>query len=179
MGNYRATTGLREIINEKRSVSLGVAILMLICAGVYAGYTMHGPRPRPKGDKAFYTVDDGKTWFVDSIYKVPPFIHDGKTAVRALVYSYDNGQKQFCPTVERYSPEMEKKMDDAVIQANRDGMPLSSISLFNSPGTLNEMEIKRAGTDDDWVSRGDRDSSWKVLSSIKAPDGSAVDLVIP
>jgi hypothetical protein len=178
MGHFRASMGLREIINAKKSAFLGMAILMLMCAVGYFDFT-HRTIPKPSGDKAFYTVDDGRTWFIDSIYKTPPFEHDGKHAVRAMVYSYDNGSRTFCPAVERYNPDMKLALDEAVAQAKHQGKPLSSISLFNLPDTLDAMEVKLTGPGHDWVSRNDRDETAKILGSIKAPDGSAVDFVIP
>ena len=179
MARYRPTTGLREIINEKKALAFGVAILMIVGAGFYLAY-MQRPQVRPKGDQAFYTVDDGRTWFMDSIYKTPPFDHDGKVAVRAMVYSYDNGHATFCPAVERYTPDTKTTLDNAVAQANRDGKPLSSIALFSSPEViLDGMEVKLSGAGHDWVPRSDKDEAAKILNSVKAPDGSVVDFVIP
>ncbi|HEX4054575.1 MAG TPA: hypothetical protein VHX86_09950 [Tepidisphaeraceae bacterium] len=178
MGSYRPTAGLREIINEKKSAFLIAGILMVVFAGGYLFYTQR-PQPRPKGDKAFYTVDDGQTWFIDSIYKTPPFEHDGKTAVRAMVYSFDSGRQQFCPLVEQYTPEMKKSLDDAIAEADRDGRPLSSISLFNSPETADGIEVKPSGPSHAWVRRSDLPEAANIFGSIKAPDGSAVDFVIP
>ncbi|MGD0461708.1 MAG: hypothetical protein ABSB74_04390 [Tepidisphaeraceae bacterium] len=154
------------------------AILMVAFAGGYLVYTQW-PQPRARGDKAFYTVDDGQTWFMDSIYKTPPFDHDGKIAVRAMVYSYDNGRKLFCPFVQRYTSDMKKSLDDAVAQAMYDGKPLSSIALFNPRTASDGIEVKASGPGNDWVSRSDVDQAAKVLGSIRAPDGSAVDFVIP
>jgi hypothetical protein len=178
MDRYRPTTGLREIVDERKSTFLILAILMLLFAGGYLTYTQRSPH-RPAGDKAFYTVDDGRTWFLDSIYRTPPFEHDGKIAVRAMVYSYDHGSRLFCPAVERYTPEAKKTLDEAIAEADREEKPLSSISLFNSPATLDELEVKLSGPGREWVSRADKDEAAKVLNSIKSPDGSAVDSVIP
>ena len=178
MARYRATTGLREIINEKKTIAFGAAILMIAGAGLYLAY-MQRPQLRPNGDKAFYTVDDGQTWFIDSIYKTPPFDHNGKVAVRAMVYSYDNGHQMFCPAVERYTSDTKTTLDNAIAQAVRDGKPLTSISVFNSPETMDGMEVKLSGSGNEWISRSDKDKAAKVLSSVKAPDGSAVDSVIP
>src|ERR1700722_5170551 len=128
MRRFRGTTGLREIINEKRSISIGAGILFLACAAVYFYYTdTKRPQPIPKGDQTLYTVDDGRTWFLDSIYKVPPYDHEGKIAVRALVYSYHDGRQHFCPVVERYGSGMKQTLDVAIVQANKDNKPLSSI----------------------------------------------------
>jgi hypothetical protein len=170
--------GLRNTLNEKKSLSTGGAILLFVVAGAYLAYTQW-PQRLPKGDEAFYTVDDGQTWFTGSIYQAPPFDYDGKTAVRAMVYSYDHGHRTFCPFVERYDSTMKRQLDDAVAEAKRAGKPLSSVSLFNAPGTEAHEEIKLSGSGHQWVSRGKVNDAAKVLGSIKSPDGSDVDLVIP
>jgi hypothetical protein len=170
--------GLRETINQKKSVSVGGAILLFVVAGSFLAYTQW-PARVPKGDKAFYTVDDGQTWFRDSVRRVPPFEVDGKTAVRALVFSYANGSKTFCPVLEQYDSDMKKMLDDAVADANREGKPLSSIALFNSPGTGNRMQVKLSGSGHKWVSKSNLPEAAKMFGAVQAPDGSAVDSVIP
>jgi hypothetical protein len=135
--------------------------------------------PRPAADKAFYTIDDGRTWFVDSIYKTPPFDHEGKTAVRAMVYSYDNGRYQFCPFVQRYTSDIKKTLDDAIAQALIAGKPLASVGLFNAPTALDGTEVKESASDGDWIPTSDKKDAAKIINSIKSPDGSAVDFVIP
>ena len=170
--------GLRETLNKKKSVSIGGSVFLFLLAGSYLVYSQW-PERRSKGDKTFYTVDDGQTWFLDSIYKTPPFDQDGKTAVRALVYSYNNGHKTFCPVVERYDSDMKKRLDDAVAQANRDSKPLSSIALFGSRELLSGMEVKQAGPGHNWVSRNNVPEATKIFSAVQAPDGSDVDAVVP
>jgi len=36
--------------------------------------------------RAYFSDDDGKTFFVDDIEKIVPFDHDGKPGFRAMVY---------------------------------------------------------------------------------------------
>jgi hypothetical protein len=169
--------GLRETINKKKSVSIGGAAVLVLIAGSFLAYTQW-PAYRPKGDKAYFTVDDGQTWFVDSMYKVPPYDYNGKTAVRAMVYSYDKGSKTFCPFLQQYNSDTKKQLDDAVANATRDGKPLSSIELFGSPATARGVEIKLPGPNHKWVSPGTAEAT-KVLSAVQAPDGSDVDSVFP
>jgi hypothetical protein len=172
--------GLRETINQKKSVSVGIAASLFAVAIAFLVYTKW-PQRIPKGDKAYYTSDDGQTWFVDSIYKTPPYDQDGKTVVRALVFTYSNGGKSFCPIVERYNASIKKQLDNSIAQATRDGKPLSSIGLFNSPGTAFQMEVKLTGSGHEWVSRGNIPAATKVFSDpqAEAPDGSTVDMAIP
>ncbi len=170
--------GLRETINQKKSISYIGAVFLVVIAGGVLAYTQW-PARIPKGDTAYYTDDDGQTWFTDSVYKTPPFDHNGKTAVRALVYTYENGHKTFCPVLERYNSAMKKELDEAISAANHDGKPLSSISIFNAPGTVYQMDVKLAGSGHEWVSRGNMTQSNKVFEAVQAPDGSTVDLAIP
>jgi hypothetical protein len=170
--------GLRQTLNEKKSVSISGVVLLFVLAASYFIYTQW-PYRRPKGDKAFYTVDDGQTWFIDSSYKVPPFDYNGQTAVRAILYSYDNGSKRFCPYLMQYQPSMKKALDDAVAQANHDGKPLSSISLFNSQAAAASTEVKICGPGHKWVPSTDYTNASQVFATATAPDGSAVDLIYP
>src|ERR1700722_15420943 len=135
MGDYRPEPGLRELINKKKSIFVSLAVMLLVAATGYFIYSQRSP-VRSTGDKAFYTTDDGQSWFIDSIYRTPPFERDGKIAVRAMVYSYDGGSRRFCPFVEQYTPEMKKSLDDEVAHATQEQKPLSSITLFNSPEAM-------------------------------------------
>jgi hypothetical protein len=170
--------GLRETINQKKSVSISGAIFLLMCAGTYLVYTQLPTRP-PKINKLYYTVDDGKTWFADSIYKTPPYDYNGQAAVRAMVYSYDHGDKTFCPFLQRYNSRTKKQLDDAVAQATRDGKPLSSVTLFSSPAIGQGVEIKLPGPGHKWFAGNDPVESPKIYSAAQAPDGSDIDTAFP
>ncbi|HWP40815.1 MAG TPA: hypothetical protein VNL70_07805 [Tepidisphaeraceae bacterium] len=61
--------------------------------------------------KAWYTVDDGKTFFADSALKIPPFEHEGKIAYRCQVWTYDGGKTRFVSHLERYPEAVKKKLE--------------------------------------------------------------------
>jgi hypothetical protein len=79
--------GLREIIN--RSPKAGMAATALIVAGAIAVAVLssggRGPRPVGQG-RAYFTIDDGKTWFADSASNPSPFTKDGKPAYRVFIW---------------------------------------------------------------------------------------------
>jgi len=171
--------GVREAINNKKSIGIGFSILLLLIAGSILAYTQW-PEHRPKGGMAFYTDDDGQTYYVDSAYLVPPCDHDGKTAVRAMVYSYDGGHRQFCAFLERYTTDAKKRIDDAVAEAAREGKPPSSIALFGDPGIARSgLEIKLPGAGHSWVpsfgARGDAVMNQALKDHANDP---TLDLVI-
>jgi phosphatidylserine/phosphatidylglycerophosphate/cardiolipin synthase-like enzyme len=109
------------------------------------------PEHRFAGKTTFYSDDDGQTWFIDSVYKTTPFDHDGKQAVRAVIYSYDHGSKRFCAYLMRHNASDKKRLDDALAEAAREGKPASSITLFGNLKILNNMEVKQDGSGHSWV----------------------------
>jgi hypothetical protein len=145
--------GVREALNTQKSLGLGISVLCLLVAASIIVYT-YKPQHRPKGDKAFFTDNDGQSYYEDSIYLVPPCDRDGKTTVRAMVYSYDGGRHQFCPYLQRFTKDAKKRLDDAVADAATQGKPPSSVSLFNDKGILTYgLEIKLPGPGHPWVPR--------------------------
>jgi hypothetical protein len=71
-----------------------------------------------KGAMAWYTVDDGKTWFADALGRLTPFDHDGRPACRCYLYCCDGGATKFVGYLERYTPESKQKLED-LINANK------------------------------------------------------------
>ena len=63
--------------------------------------------------KAFFSDDDGQTYFTDAADKIPPFDHKGKQAVTAYVFRC-NGGKPFVGYLEMYDPQTKKVMEDAL-----------------------------------------------------------------
>lgn len=97
-------------IPKKFAVTAIVVIVVILAAAAYF-LSSSAPAPSSGPTKAYFSVDDGKTWFIDDINKYPPFDHDGKTAVRARVFSADGGKSTFCGYLERYTPEAKAKLE--------------------------------------------------------------------
>jgi hypothetical protein len=91
---------LREWINKNRQWSTAGA-LMVAVLGI--GFTIYQLLPEPEETKAWYTTDDGQTWFADSNRLVPPFDRDGKEAVLAKVYECDG--QPFVAYMLKYTPQ--------------------------------------------------------------------------
>lgn len=89
----------RQVINRRPGIIITLVVLFVAIAGwaVWSQATEQTGRP-PKA--AYFTIDDGKTWFVDDLNKLPPFEKDGKEAVLAHVFTC-NG-KEVCGYIERY-----------------------------------------------------------------------------
>jgi hypothetical protein len=102
--------GIREKLSEKPSLAAGAAAIFVLIAAAIA-VCSHWPEKKADLNQALYSDDDGQTWFNDSIFRVAPFDHNGKTAVAAQIYSYDDGKKQFCGYLVRFMPDAKAQLD--------------------------------------------------------------------
>src|ERR1035437_8173586 len=93
--------GLREILRHKITAMVVIPLALLALA-VVAWQSAGGSSSYTRVGKAFYTDDDGVTFFVDSADKIMPFDHNGKPAVGAAVYAAADG-KPFSAYLMRHS----------------------------------------------------------------------------
>jgi hypothetical protein len=136
------------------------------------------PAPSVVITNAYYSDDDGQTYFTDSIYRVPPFDHNGKTAVRAAVFTYDNGTKKYVAYLNRYTADWKKKLDSECAQAQSAGKPLSTIADFNSVELVTHgWEVKAPGPASTWIPRNSIQAG-EVLNQ-PSPDGSPREVDVP
>ena len=149
---------IRERLNDKPwlGAALGVGALALGAVFMATQLTSGGGA----ADEAFFTVDDGQTWFEDDADNIPPFQHEGKEAVKAHVYECDG--KQFVNHLERSTPQGRKLRED-VISATKAGKPLPPNIAGSGP------EIKKPGAKE-WVSAGNYAKAGSILQA-KCPDG--------
>jgi hypothetical protein len=126
--------------------------------------SMSGGRPGIPNE-AYYSIDDGATFFADSNTLVPPFEYDGKQAVKAQVYSC--GQTKFVGYLIRYTPAAKSQLEAA------NGVGVGAI---RAAGT----EIKAALTGDQgWINSNARGANG--IYAVRCPDGSSnvPDLALP
>src|SRR6516225_9036515 len=97
----------RSRIASSRTTAVGAVILV--------AFQTHTRGVAASSDRAFFTVDDGNTWFANDAAKIPPFDKDGKQAVRAFVYRCADGTT-FVNHVQRYKPEAKRVLE---VQAKR------------------------------------------------------------
>jgi hypothetical protein len=106
---------LREQIAEKPAIAVGFGFAGLLIAVVVLFHQTVG-RPHLSAsvlNSAFYSDDDGATWFIDDVSKLPPFDHNGKPAVRAVIYRYDDNKK-FVAYLEKYSDDRLAQIQAAI-----------------------------------------------------------------
>lgn len=166
---------IRKLIQGKPIAGLGLGAILILMAVVVLA-TQFWPQKKANLSQAFFTDDDGVTWYADSGYLVPPFDHNGKTAVFAQVFSYANGSKQFCAYMTRYSPDAKKKLDAAIADAKSRGQSPDTVSLYQDRSFMQSaIEVKKPGAGNQWINQTDPRAIDVI--SVHAPDGSAVDQV--
>jgi hypothetical protein len=163
--SFRATLIEKPI----RAVALAVGLLVI---GVFLiGSQMRSAGTPVSHSKAFFTIDDGRTWFPDDATKLPPFDKDGKQAVRAYVFQCASG-KPFVNHLERFKPEAKRTLEDA---GKADPNPKASGPPKNLPALQSAYtggrEVKRPG-DAKWIGTANFRDAAQVMA-VKCPDGSA------
>lgn len=115
-------------------------------------------------NKAYFTIDDGATFFVDDAHKLPPFDYQGKPAYQCMVYLKDG--KKFAGYLLRYPVEAKKRFEEA--------MKKNDPAIGMREGTLLKasLEVKAPGAGD-WLA-----ASSPAAVAIMNPPGNP-DPVLP
>jgi hypothetical protein len=158
--------GLRETLNENPGITTAATAIIILGAVVFVVLSVmrgDGADAGTGGEKAYFSDDDGKSFFVDERTKVPPFDRNGKPAVRAQLFTCDGGKTKFVGWLERYTPEAKKRLENQ-IQQNGGKMPM----VLEDEGGV---EMKKPGTGEKgWVKRGD--PAVEQITDVRCPDGS-------
>jgi hypothetical protein len=165
-----ACVGIRQTINENPSISVGVTIAVIVIAIVVIILESRSGNSTAAaiGRQAYYSDDDGKTFFADDAAKISPYTDaNGKTAVHALVFKCGSG-KEFVGYLERYTAAGKIEAEKAK------GHTLSG--RLRNP--VNLIEVKKPGSKT-WVkSTAENSQEYSAVTSPTCPDGSRNDLVM-
>lgn len=149
---------LRQMINGNPAVGAVIAVVLIAIAVGAIWYNMQ-PTTYGPPTKAFYTVDDGKNLFVDEVNKQTPFDYEGKQAVKAYVYTCDNGKTRFVAYLERL-PEGAKVPAASAVDApeeapapKNEAEARAMSTRRAAPGQFTAL-VRKPG-DKDWVKPGD------------------------
>lgn len=160
--------GIRQAVNEHPGVSTGVATgVILLMLGVIVWEAISTPHPgagRPVN--AFYSDDDGQTWFTAPANKLTPFTDEhGKQAVYAFVFKC--GGRPFVGYLMRAT-------DEARQAATRSGRSADDVP-FNPMYS----EVKKPGGAT-WVKFDLKDNRpFKAIAIPTCPDGGRPVPVMP
>ena len=165
--------GIRETLNKNPAITTGAtAAIILIAIGVII-YQITGGGAPGIATEAYYTIDDGATWFEDDINKIAPFDKDGKQAYKVYVYKCP-GSDPFVSHLERYTAEGKKAME-AALKSNDPNNPVIMEDV-----QMTGIEVKDPKTGDKgWVKQAST-AAQKVME-LKCPDGKTegIEPVVP
>src|ERR1700683_3680664 len=102
--------GVVESINKNKTWTTVLALSMIALAVALLAFELRPPRQFSQKE-AYFSDDDGSSWYLDDINNIPPYTHNGKDGVRAVIYSYDGGSKEFCGYLMRFCPAVKKEID--------------------------------------------------------------------
>lgn len=160
--------GIRETLNRNPAITTGGTVLIIILAlGAILWQTIGG-RPHIS-DKAYYSSDDGQTYFSDKLTQIPPFDHGGQPAVRAYVFSC--GGNKFVAYLEKYNEKSKAALDKSAAANN--GVPAAD-ALENAQA--DGLVVKKPGGSK-WVLESD-DVKSRPIMEVKCPNGGT-DTPIP
>lgn len=160
--------GLRDALNERPKLGGAIAggfVVVALLIGMFQVIRSHPPTISDKPERAFFTVDDGKTWFVDDVTRLAPFDHDGKQAVRC--YIVDCNGRRFVNHLERYTDEGKQAMAQVREAAKHGPPPGRLVALAQQRGR----EVKRPG-DSKWVKMSDGAAATAIVAP-RCPDGAS------
>lgn len=155
--------GLRETINQKKGLTTGIALVVTVGALIFLAYQMMSGSTNATVEPmlAFYTTDDGKSFFQAPASNLSPFMHEGKEAFQAHLFTCDDGKTLFVGYMSRLpADEIAKiKAAEAVSPEAYD----NALSAAYANG-----EVKRPG-DTQWVKRGTPEAA--KIANPPCPDG--------
>src|SRR5690606_6194429 len=134
----------RQALNSRPILTTVVVVAVSAAALLVAGMTVFGGRaPGQAATMAFFTVDDGQSWFADDINKIPPFEKDGKAAVRVYVFRCGSG-RPFAAYLQRYTPEGKKAIEEARRKAEAENSSPPDL-IFMARLAKTAGEVKKPG----------------------------------
>ena len=151
--------GFREQLGKHPQLFQFAAIAVTL--GSLLAIFLQSRPARPPVVKAYFTTDDGKTLFVDTLDRVPPFDRDGKPAVMAYVFTCDDGATRWVAYLSKYSD----KDRQTIISGSLGDANVRPPRLVKLPGSAN------------WQSESDRN----VMASLipHCPDGQSSETIRP
>src|SRR5688572_15728049 len=108
----RIFMSIRQKMNDNPSIGIGVTAVVILIAVTIIWFQLSGGTTESP-DTAFYTIDEGRTYFEGDVNQVVPFEHEGKQALRAFVYQCGN-DAPFVGVVGRYNAQGRREMEDYI-----------------------------------------------------------------
>jgi hypothetical protein len=143
---------VREALAKNKPLAMAVCVILFGGVIGLRFWSTSNDIPGPL-TQAYYSDDDGKTYFVDDSAKICPFDHNGKQAVRAVLFRYGSGNP-FVAYLSQYSKKDQKRLTELRAMPLTPDIVQSIRVIANS-----SMEVKKPG-----------DKKWVPINSADAPE---------
>ena len=163
--------GVRESLEKNKPLAFALAGAFIIAAVGVVIWSNSSGIPAPL-KTAYYSDDDGTSYFVDDINKIYPFDHNGKQALRADVFQCSDG-KQFVGLIYRFTDAGRREMEGYLSNKIKDPQGLARLGIEHRG-----MQVKPVGGDDHSWTLADDNTTERLQGSVKCPGGTA-KLVTP
>ena len=165
---------LRETLARSPKIALVIVGSLLVVAAAMALSNFKQPNgPRPVSEaKVFFSTDDGKTWFPDSITKPSPFEKDGKLAYRVYVWKTDDGST-WVSHLQRGGTSSAGSASDEARNSAVSGTSATRQPAKQVTQQSHGIEVKRPG-DTTWVSANSTEG--EEIAAPKCPKGNNAGL---
>ena len=164
---------IREKLQTSKIGGMLVGVILCVLGAAAVAYQLWPTNPRAKVTTIFFSDDDGKTYYADSVFNFPPYSHNGKEANRAFVYQCDHGK--FVGFLLRYKLDARKQLQATYNKAQSSGVdPTQSVLglMSTNPIRYGGVEVKLPG-----------ETKWGpmpgVFPHINSPDGTTCYPVDP
>jgi hypothetical protein len=157
--------GIRDMINENpRRAAAAAGVLVLLTLGLILWETVGGsPKPSAAAPMAYFSDDDGQTYFIGDLSQVPPFDHNGRIAVIAQVFRCGDGGKPFVAYLVKYDEKSKAAMEQEL-----------QVSPRLMPNEMAQYPIlaKKPGASR-WVPDTPRTAEYQAVTTPVCPDGGS------
>ena len=169
--------GLRDKLKHQPVIGISIAVVMILLAAGLMARSLKNTGARVV-KAAYYTVDDGQTWFAAGIDQSAPFEHDGKEAVKVYLFRCGKG-KPFVAYLERFTPAGKKKADNmwaaARAKAKQTGGQPEIDTMAMSALVATATEVKKPG-ESQWY---DVRTAPRSVMQLQCPDGGSLKDMYP
>ena len=165
--------GIRQKINENPAATTAITGGIILLAVLFIMWqACGGSGGGTVNTKSFFSADDGKTWFIDESTNIPPYkTKDGRDAVRAQIFTCDDGKTKFCGYLEAYAPQ-DKMMLEQMAKNQGKGAPASYMGYTGQP------MVKKPGAPPTmWIPLAPQTTAaYQQVVQVRCPDGSTNNL---
>lgn len=168
---------LREKLNQNPQITTIAALVIVLAAIAALWYAISGPAKLYYGSTAYYTSDDGATYYSDRADLVVPFTDNGKEVVRAHVYQCPSKGK-FVAFLQRYTPQAAEALKESqeAKAAGREPKNPGLVAMIDQIGS----EYKKPGDGNKWIKSGSADPIvGDIMKLCDNKPGEIAQIVIP